>query len=151
MEELGRIAQAARADLDRARSAEAAQRRLVDDLSRQTSDAGQAFVQLRELQREVDVNRNLLQAFLARSRETSELERVDTNNARIITVAQPPRDRVFPPRGVIMAVAGLVLGGGLGVGLALLAALLRGGSGPAPALRRAAEPVTRAPLARLVK
>ena len=151
MEELGRIAQAARADLDRARSAEAAQRSLVDDLSRQTSDAGQAFVQLRELQREVDVNRNLLQAFLARSRETSELERVDTNNARIITVAQPPRDRVFPPRGVIMAVAGLVLGGGLGVGLALLAALLRGGSAPMPTRRRAAEPVTRAPLARLVQ
>lgn len=150
-EELGRIAQAARAELDRARSAEAAQRRLVDDLSRQTSDAGQAFVQLRELQREVDVNRNLLQAFLARSRETGELERVDTNNARIITVAQPPRDRVFPPRGVVMAMAGLVLGGGLGVGLALLAALLRGGAGPAPVRRRAAEPVTRAPLARLVQ
>ncbi len=150
-DELGRIAQAARADLDRARASEATQRRIVDELSRQTSDAGQAFVQLRELQREVDVNRNLLQAFLARSRETSELERVDTNNARIITVAQPPRDRVFPPRGVVMAMAGMVLGGGLGVGLALLAALLKGGSPEgAPARGRAPEAVTRRPVARLV-
>lgn len=151
-DELGRIAQAARADLDRARSSEAAQRRIVEELSRQTSDVGQAFVELRELQREVDVNRNLLQAFLARSRETSELERVDTNNARIITVAQPPRDRVFPPRGVVMALAGLVLGAGLGVGLALMAALFKGASAVGGAAReRAPEPVIHQPVARLVQ
>jgi uncharacterized protein involved in exopolysaccharide biosynthesis len=151
-DELGRIAQAARADLDRARSSEAAQRRIVEELSRQTSDVGQAFVELRELQREVDVNRNLLQAFLARSRETSELERVDTNNARIITVAQPPRDRVFPPRGVVMALAGIVLGAGLGIGLALLAALVKGGAPLGAAAReRAPEPVIRQPVARLVQ
>ena len=85
---------------------------------------GQASVQLRELQREADVNRNLLNAFLSRARETSELERVDTSSSRMITVAAPPRDRVFPPRGVIMAAAGGVMGGGLGVGLALLFAFL---------------------------
>jgi uncharacterized protein involved in exopolysaccharide biosynthesis len=149
-DELGRIAQAARADLDRARAAEATQRRTVEQLTSLASEAGQAFVQLRELQREVDVNRNLLQAFLSRSRETSELERLDTSNARIITVAQPPRDRVFPPRGVVMALAGFVVGGGLGVGLALAAALLRFGGGrpaPAPAPRQIAG---RPPLARLV-
>jgi succinoglycan biosynthesis transport protein ExoP len=131
-EELARIAQSARADLDRARAAEATQRRTVEQLTTQASDAGQAFVQLRELQREVDVNRNLLNAFLARSRETSELERLDTNNARIITVAQPPRDRVFPPRGIVLAMAGFVGGSGLGVALALLLALLKGGVAPTP-------------------
>jgi succinoglycan biosynthesis transport protein ExoP len=134
-EELARIAQSARADLDRARAAEASQRRAVDQLISQASDAGQAFVQLREMQREVDVNRNLLNAFLARSRETSELERLDTNNARIITVAQPPRDRVFPPRGIVLAMAGFVGGSGLGVGIALLLALLKtgfGGVAPTP-------------------
>ncbi|MBL8569687.1 MAG: GumC family protein [Phreatobacter sp.] len=132
-EELARIAQSARADLDRARAAETSQRRAVDQLITQASDAGQAFVQLRELQREVDVNRNLLNAFLARSRETSELERLDTNNARIITVAQPPRDRVFPPRGVVLAMAGFIGGAGLGVGIALLLALLKAGFGVTPA------------------
>lgn len=123
-EELSRIAQSARADLDRARAAEAAQRRIVEQLTVQASDASQAFVQLRELQREVDVNRNVLNAFLSRSRETSELERLDTSNARIITVAQPPRDRVFPPRGIVLALAGFMVGAGVGVALSILLALL---------------------------
>ncbi|QCI63699.1 GumC family protein [Phreatobacter stygius] len=147
-EELGRIAQSARADLERAKAAEIAQRRIVEQLSNQASNAGQAFVQLRELQREVDVNRNLLNAFLSRSRETSELERIDTSNARIITVAQPPRNRTFPPRGVIVAAAGFVGGIGTGAALALLLALIFPGSVPpaTPRMTRAA----RQPVARLV-
>ena len=149
-DELGRIAQAARADLDRARAAEATQRRTVEQLTAQASSAGQAFVQLRELQREVDVNRNLLNTFLSRSRETSELERVDTSNARIITVAQPPRDRVFPPRGVVMAAAGFVAGAGLGIGLAILLALLRPGAGFVPSQSQAPA-MPRNPVARLVQ
>jgi succinoglycan biosynthesis transport protein ExoP len=149
-DELGRIAQAARADLDRSRAAEITQRRTVEQLTSLASEAGQAFVQLRELQREVDVNRNLLNAFLARSRETSELERLDTSNARIITVAQPPRDRVFPPRGVAMAFAGFAMGGGLGVGLALLLALLKGGTGQPVSVTVARQITARRPLARLV-
>jgi uncharacterized protein involved in exopolysaccharide biosynthesis len=152
-EELGRIAASARADLQRARASEAAQRRTVEELTGQASNASQAFVQLRELQREVDVNRNLLNAFLSRSRETSELERVDTSNARIITVAQPPRDRVFPPRGVIMAAAGFALGIGLGIVLALAFALLgggRGGAGSATPIVPRATVRQAPPLARLV-
>lgn len=146
-EELGRIAQSARADLERARAAEATQRRTVEQLTTQASDAGQAFVQLRELQREVDVNRNLLNAFLARSRETSELERLDTSNTRIITVAQPPRNRVFPPRGIILAAAGFLFGCGLGLALVVLTGLRRRG---APAGDQSRRTATQAPVARLV-
>lgn len=149
-DELGRIAQAARADLERARAAEVTQRRTVEELTAQASNAGQAFVQLRELQREVDVNRNLLNTFLSRSRETSELERVDTSNARIITVAQPPRDKVFPPRGVVMAAAGFVFGAGLGVGLAILLALVKPGAG-LPTSQPQAPAMPRGPVARLVQ
>lgn len=146
-EELGRIAQSARADLDRARAAEATQRRTVQALTARASDAGQASVQLREFQREADVNRNLLNAFLARARETSELERVDTSSSRMITVAQPPRDRSFPPRGVIMAAAGGLAGGGLGGGLVVLFSLLGGTS---PRRPDKAAPAPRRPSAQLV-
>lgn len=119
VDELGRIAQSTRADLERTRAAEAALRRQVDQLTRQAVDAGQAFVQLRELQREADANRNLLASFLARARETGEFERLDTSNTRIITVAQPPRERSFPPRAVILMAVGLILGGLIGLIIAL--------------------------------
>ncbi|MCZ0735163.1 GumC family protein [Phreatobacter sp. AB_2022a] len=147
-EELGRIVRSARADLDRAKAADAAQRRLVDQLSAQAVSAGQAFVQLREMQREADVNRNLLNAFLSRSRETSELERMDTSNLRIITQAQPPRTRSFPPRGVVMAAAGFVAGVGAGAALAVLLGLLFPATLPQPAGR--ATVAGRPPVARLV-
>lgn len=118
-EELQRIAQSARLELDRARGAEASLRRKIQELSDQASNASQAFVQLRELQREVDANRNLLASFLNRSRETGEFERIDTSNTRIITVASPPRERTFPPRAAILLAIGFALGVMLGLALAI--------------------------------
>lgn len=119
VDELERIAQSTRVDLERARAAEAATRRQVEQLSAQASQVSQAQVQLREFQREVDANRNLLNQFLSRSRETDELTRLDSSNTRVITVAQPPRERSFPPRGVIAALAGFVVGLMLGLVAAL--------------------------------
>ncbi|WP_131113592.1 GumC family protein [Lichenihabitans psoromatis] len=121
--ELGRIAQAAQADYDRAVASETAQKQVVETLTGESSSAGTALVQLAGLQREADINRNLLNAFMSRARETSELERVDSTNARIVTSAQPPRNRSFPPRGSVLAILGLLAGAGLGAALALLLAM----------------------------
>ena len=91
-----------------------------------------ALETLRELQREVDANRNLLASFLNRSRETGEFERIDTSNTRIITVASPPRERTFPPRAAILLAIGFALGVMLGLALAIAFELL----GHANAMRR---------------
>ncbi len=53
-------------------------------------------MQLRELEREADANRQVYQAFLLRARETGELTNVDTTNARIITSAVAPLERPGP-------------------------------------------------------
>ncbi|MCU0884443.1 MAG: GumC family protein, partial [Beijerinckiaceae bacterium] len=118
-EELARTVQAARAELDRARASEASLNAQVERLKRDTLTTGQAAVQLRELEREADANRQVYQAFLLRARETGEQSSVDSTNARIITSAVVPRDKLGPNR-KLFAALGLVAGLALGVLFGLL-------------------------------
>ncbi len=122
-EELARTVQASRAELDRARAAETAIGQQVERLKRETLSTGQAAVQLRELEREADANRQVYQAFLLRARETGEQTSVDTTNARIITSATSPLEKLGPNR-KLYAVLGLLGGLGLGLGLAIARSLL---------------------------
>jgi uncharacterized protein involved in exopolysaccharide biosynthesis/Mrp family chromosome partitioning ATPase len=124
-EELQRIVQAARAELDRARASENAISQQVDRLKRDTLSTGQAAVQLRELERDAEASRQVYQSFLLRARETGEQTRVDTSNARIITEAVAPLEKIGPNR-KLFALAGLIVGGMLGVLFGLLLELLRG-------------------------
>ncbi len=134
-EELARTVQAARAELDRARASEASLNAQVERLKRDTLTTGQAAVQLRELEREADANRQVYQAFLLRARETGEQSSVDSTNARIITSAVVPRDKLGPNR-KLFAALGLIAGLILGVMAGLLRDLApaRRGAGAAPAV-----------------
>ena len=67
-------------------------------------------MRLRELERDVDANRNVYQSFLKRSRETEEQETLNTSAARIIGEATAPRRRVFPPAMSLIAMIGFALG-----------------------------------------
>jgi uncharacterized protein involved in exopolysaccharide biosynthesis len=105
-EEISRIRQSARAELDRAVANERNIASQVESLKKDTLATSRDTVQLRELERELESNRAVYQAFLNRARETRELEGVDTTNARIITTAVPPLERVGPQRRLIVAGAG---------------------------------------------
>lgn len=118
-DEVTRIAAAARSDLERARAGEQSLERSLDGLKNETLSTRQAFVRLRELEREVEAGRAVYEAFLVRARETGEQQAVDTTNARVISSATPPRDRSWPPRILIVAIA-LVVGLGTGTGAGLL-------------------------------
>jgi uncharacterized protein involved in exopolysaccharide biosynthesis len=119
-EEISRIRQAARAEFDRAVSNEKSISGQVDQLKKETLGTSRDTVQLRELERELDSNRTLYLSVLNRARETGEMERVDTTNARIITTAVPPLERVGPQKRLIVTgagLAGLALGFVLALGL----------------------------------
>jgi uncharacterized protein involved in exopolysaccharide biosynthesis len=73
---------------------------------------------LRELEREVDASRAVYESFLVRARETREQERLDTVNVRVLSDAQPPLDRSWPPRRLVLLLAALAAGLLGGVGLA---------------------------------
>jgi len=109
-EEVERFAQSARNDLTRARDYEASLGKALDAQKRQSVQLSQASVRLRELERDVDANRDVYQSFLKRSRETEEQETLNTSSARIIGEATVPRRRSFPPAMSVIAMIGFTLG-----------------------------------------
>jgi len=115
-EELSRIAGAARNALERAQAIERTLEANLESLKQNAISTNQASVQLRELEREVEASRAVYQAFMVRARETGEQQSIDNTNARVISKATPPRDKSWPPRLILLAVA---LMGGLGIGIGI--------------------------------
>jgi len=109
-EELNRFSQSAKNDLTRARDYEASLNKALDTQKHQSVDLSQASVRLRELERDVEANRNVYQSFLKRSRETEEQESLNTSAARIIGEATAPQRRVFPPAMSLIAMIGFAIG-----------------------------------------
>ncbi len=115
-EEIERFAQAARNDLVRARDYESSLAKALEMQKAQSVELSQASVRLRELERDVEANREVYQAFLKRSRETQEQESLNTSAARIIGEATVPQRRSFPPAISVLALIGLVFGALAGTG-----------------------------------
>lgn len=117
--ELGRIVEAAQTEYQRAQANEATAVSELERLQKASAVTARSTVRLRELEREVEASRAVYNSFLLRSREIKEQAGVDTTNARVISWAQAPQDRSWPPRLFIIAAA-LASGLGLGMGLALM-------------------------------
>lgn len=79
-----------------------------------------------ELKREVEVNRQLYNAFLTRFKETSETSGFEAANARLTDPATPPRGAAKPKRKLIIALA-LAVSALVGVMLAFLEEALNDG------------------------
>ena len=110
-EEVDRFEQSAKNDLIRAREYEASISKALDKQKRQSVELSQASVRLRELERDVEANRDVYQSFLKRSRETEEQESLNTSASRVIGEATVPLHRSFPPAMSLIAMLGLMLGG----------------------------------------
>jgi uncharacterized protein involved in exopolysaccharide biosynthesis len=132
-EEVARVADATHSEYERALANEATLTNNLQALKQRAIATGLAFVKLRELEREVDASRAVYESFLVRARETREQERLDTVNVRVLSDAQSPLDRSWPPRRLILLLA--ALGAGLlgGVGLAYAAEQISRRAPPAQA------------------
>jgi uncharacterized protein involved in exopolysaccharide biosynthesis/Mrp family chromosome partitioning ATPase len=117
--EIQRVEQSVRADYERALGNEKLLSTRLETLTKQTQGADQASVRLRDLQRDLEATRSVYAAFLLRAQETREQASLDTTNARIISRAQAPQQRSWPPLALLLAGAGS-LGLGLGAGIALI-------------------------------
>jgi capsular exopolysaccharide synthesis family protein len=103
--------------------AAAQERKLREMIGRQQSEMrsirGKAF-ELRQLEREVDANRNLYETFLARFKEADVADEYDVPNARIIDQAVVPTTPFKPNRKRMVFIASLI-----GVVIGVLIAFLR--------------------------
>lgn len=120
LDELSRISRAAQGDYERAKAAEDALAKSLDQLRNQSSDTGDALVRLRELERQADASRTIYSAFLRRTRELNEQEDIATINARVISPATPAQRPSGPSRALI-GLGSVMVGGILGLLLAVLA------------------------------
>lgn len=119
-EEINRIAAAAATDYGRAQASEDSLTRSLEELKRNAVLTNGARVGLRELEREVQASRAVYEAFLVRARETGEQERLDTKNVRIISKADVPLRRSWPPSPLPVVFGAILLGIFTGTGLTLL-------------------------------
>jgi len=119
-DEIHRIALAARSEYESARANEAALAANLETLKHNAVTTGEAMVTLRELERDVQASRAVYESFLVRARETGEQERLDTKNIRVISRAELPQRRSFPPSNLLLAVGALLLGVGAGSGIVIM-------------------------------
>ncbi len=119
-DEINRIALAARADYESAKTNEDLLARNVDALKQSTLATNAAMVTLREFERDVQASRAVYEAFLVRARETGEEERLDTKNIHVISKADLPLNRSSPPASSLLALGAILLGIAAGAGLVLM-------------------------------
>ncbi len=81
-------------------------------------------IELRELERQADADRELYERFLERAKELDELSNFQTADSRVIVDALPPLERSAPRRKLIV-ILGAIFGVALGVGLVALKELIR--------------------------
>jgi succinoglycan biosynthesis transport protein ExoP len=111
--EIARISAGLRNEYEAAVSREKSLDASLAALKKQAAGTDQDTVELRELEREAAASRTLLEQFLARAKETTEQQTLQTPDARIISPASPPLVPSFPRPGLLLAVAfagGLILG-----------------------------------------
>ncbi|MGD0419600.1 MAG: exopolysaccharide transport family protein [Xanthobacteraceae bacterium] len=119
-DEVHRIALSSRSEYESARANEEALAGSLEKLKGNAVTTNEAMVTLRELERDVQANRTVYEAFLVRARETGEQERVDTKNIRVISRADLPLQRSFPPSNLLLAMAALLFGLASGSGLVIM-------------------------------
>ena len=86
----------------------------------QMGGVNEKAIHLQSLERDATVNQNLLEAMLARAKETIGREEIETPDAKLISTAAPPVAPTYPPKTLILLLSAC---GGLLIGS--LAALLR--------------------------
>jgi uncharacterized protein involved in exopolysaccharide biosynthesis len=117
-DEVHRIAISARTEYESARANEETIAANLDKLKSNAMTTNEAMVTLRELERDdVQANRAVYEAFLVRARETGAQERLDTKNIRVISQADIPLRRSFPPSNLLLAVGAILFGMAAGGGI----------------------------------
>ena len=114
-----RVVKSMSSDYRVAQQNEATIKRQLDQAKLNFQEVNRKEFKLRELEREVQTNRQLYDMFLTRAKETDEASGLQAAHARVIDSAKAPNIPVKPKRALIVLLAA-ILSGMLGVMLAFL-------------------------------
>jgi capsular exopolysaccharide synthesis family protein len=117
--ESARIVRAAENDFAAAAAQEKAVASALDAAKAEALDLQRRGVQYDSLKRELEAGKDVLNSLLARLKQADVAQELQSSNLRVADPATVPRGPVRP-RHVLDLLIGLLLGGGLSVGLALL-------------------------------
>ncbi|WP_207774143.1 polysaccharide biosynthesis tyrosine autokinase [Rhizobium rhizogenes] len=106
-DELNRISESYKNQLDVAQTREKALLDSVETAKNQSASAGQSSVQLRELERSSETYRNLYQTFLQRYQEAIQQQSFPIAEARIITRPVKPLRPSYPRKLMVVALFGI--------------------------------------------
>lgn len=112
-QEIRVLVERARNDLALARQNENSIAAGLEQLKRRSLRNNEAQVKLRELQREADAARSLLEAVLNRAKQSGQQEDLPAENFRVLAPAVPGHRIAYPPTLIVLAAGlgfGLVLG-----------------------------------------
>jgi succinoglycan biosynthesis transport protein ExoP len=117
LEELRRIAESYRNELNVAEAREKSMQESVDAARGVSALAGEKQVELRELQRTADTYRNLYETFLQRHQEALQQQSFPVTDARIISQASVPTGASSPKKKqalIVFLLFGVITGGAIG-------------------------------------
>lgn len=119
-DEITRIAESYKSELQIARDQENSIDRRMTEVFQKSSSTRQSQVKLRELETSANTYRNIYETFLTRYTQAVQQQSFPSTEARIVTLASPPSTRSSPKVGLILALSGII-----GIGFGTMAALMR--------------------------
>lgn len=118
-DELSRIAESYKSELQIARSQEESIDKRMLEVFQQSASTRQSQVRLRELETAANTYRGIYETFLSRFTQSVQQQSFPSTEARVVTVATPPVGRSSPKTSLTLAFAG-ICGLALGTMLAFL-------------------------------
>lgn len=118
--ELRRISETYRSDLEVARSNEAATQQQLNELISNAAATNASRTELRSLQSSADTSRLIYENFLQRYTQVVQDQSFPISDVRVVTPATPPLRHAWPQKTLILALATL-----LGLGLGFVLAFIR--------------------------
>ena len=103
--EIAKIVTALRNQAEAAQRREAALQASVDQLSDRVAETNTEEVKLRDLEREAEAGRRLLENLLDRAQETASQEGIQQPDAKIISFAEIPEQPSFPKKRLLLLLA----------------------------------------------
>jgi succinoglycan biosynthesis transport protein ExoP len=119
-DEISRIAESYKSELQIAKSQEESIDKRMIDVFQKSASTRQSQVRLRELETAANTYRGIYETFLSRFTQSVQQQSFPSTEARIVTVASPPRAPSSPKIGLTLALAAIC-----GLGLGVMSAFAR--------------------------